>query len=128
MNKEKIQDKLNIVNLSSEAKKFYDNWESQLEYINTTMRAIRKVQTDSTMLNLCVNDASILEKQYNGYVFDKIERPNKFNQYTVYIPDIKMFTRVNIKESLHNYTCCKFKIYLIQDGITLKRKIRVEQI
>lgn len=128
LNMLKIQDKLSIVNLSSEAKKFYDNWESQLEYINTTMRAIRKVQTDSTMLNMCVNDTSILEKHYNGYVFDKIERPNKFNQYTVYIPDIKMFTRVNIKESLHNYTCCKFKIYLIQDGITLKRKIRVEQI
>jgi hypothetical protein len=55
-----------------------------------------------------------------------IERPFKLNQYTVYIPDLKLFTRVNTKNILDNYTASNFKLYLIQDGITLKRKIRAE--
>lgn len=126
LNMLKLQEKLNLAEYSSKSYDFYNYWENQLEYINTTMRAIRKVQTDCNILNICVTDKSILEKIYEGYVFDRIERPNKLHQYTVYIPLIKMFTRVNIKEELPNYNCYKFKLYLIHDGATLKRKIRAE--
>ena len=126
LNMLKLQEKLKLLNYSSRSLEFYNYWENQLEYINTTMRAIRKIQTDCTMLNMCVSNSSILDIIYNGYIFDRIDRPHKLYQYTVYIPEIKMFSRVKIKQSLENYTCCKFKLYLIQDGITLKRKIRLE--
>ena len=39
---------------------------------------------------------------------------------------IKSKERINIKNNLEEYTCLKFKLYLIEDGITLKRKIRAE--
>ena len=104
---------------------FYDNWINRLDYINTTMRAIRKIQTDCNILHICVNNSDILGKVYDGYVFDKIERNNKYLQYTVYIPSIKMIARVNIKDDLCDYSCHKFGLYLIEDGLTLKKKIRV---
>jgi exoribonuclease R len=126
LNMLKIQEKLKLINLSSNALDFYNYWENQLEYINTTMRAIRKVQTDCNMLNMCTNDTTILDSIYIGYLFDMIERPYKLNQYTVYIPDLKLFTRVNTKNIVDNYTSANFKLYLLQDGITLKRKIRAE--
>tara|TARA_R110002073_G_scaffold57834_3_gene147159 strand:- start:11187 stop:12866 length:1680 start_codon:yes stop_codon:yes gene_type:complete len=126
LNMLKIQEKLKLINLSSNALDFYNYWENQLEYINTTMRAIRKVQTDCSMLNMCTNDNIILDSIYKGYLFDMIERPYKLNQYTVYIPDLKLFTRVNTKNIVDNYTSANFKLYLLQDGITLKRKIRAE--
>lgn len=126
LNMLKLQEKLNLSRLSNKSLDFYNYWENQLEYINTTMRAIRKVQTDCNMLNMCTNDKSILETNYKGYLFDMIERPFKLNQYTVYIPDLKLFTRVNTKNILDNYTASNFKLYLIQDGITLKQKIRAE--
>lgn len=126
LNMLKIQEKLKLINLSSNALDFYNYWENQLEYINTTMRAIRKVQTDCSMLNMCTNDTTILDSIYKGYLFDMIERPYKLNQYTVYIPDLKLFTRVNTKNIVDNYTSANFKLYLLQDGITLKRKIRAE--
>ena len=68
------------------------------------------------------------EENYLGYVFDKIERTNKLNQYTVYIPELKLVTRVNVKNEIENYSSCKFKLYLFQDGTTLKRKIKAELI
>jgi len=122
----KIQDKLNINQMSSSANIFYNYWINRIEYINTTMRSIRKIQIDCNVLNLCVNNPEILSKIYDGYIFDKIEWNNKYLQYTIYIPEIKIISRVNIKEDLKEYSCLKFKLYLIEDGTTLKKKIRVE--
>jgi len=119
-----IQDLLGFCPLSQSALDFYTKWEDRLEYINTTMRAIRKVQIDCNVLNLCVSTPNILNKTYDGYVFDKLERADKFIQYMVYIPSIKILTRVNIIEDLKEYSNHKFKLYLIEDGTTLKRKIR----
>lgn len=122
----KIQDKLNINQMSSNANIFYNYWINRLEYINTTMRSIRKIQTDCNILNLCINNPDILSKIYDGYIFDKIEWNNKYLQYTIYIPEIKIISRVNIKDNLKEYSCWKFKLYLIEDGTTLKKKIRAE--
>ena len=121
-----IQDKLKINQMSSNATIFYNKWLNKIDYINTTMRSIRKIQTDCNVLNLCVNNPDILSKIYHGYIFDKIEWSNKYLQYTIYIPEIKIISRVNIKDNLKEYSCNKFKLYLIQDGTTLKKKIRAE--
>lgn len=126
LNMLKLIEKMETINLSKQCLDFYNYWENKLEYINTTMRSIRKVQTDCSMLSLCINNKDILDTIYTGYIFDMIAKHNNLNQYTVYIPEIKMFTRVNIKNLLDNFTSHKFKLYLIQDGITLKQKIRAE--
>ena len=34
---------------------FYEKWTNRLEYINTTMRAIRKIQTDCSLLTFMFN-------------------------------------------------------------------------
>ena len=126
LNMMQLQCNLGLINLSECGNNFYKSWYDKLDYINTSMRAIRRVQTDCNILYLCVNKPETLEKIYDGYIFDKIERVNKNLQYTVYIPSIKIITRVNIKEDMEDYSCHKFKLYLIEDGMTLKRKIRAE--
>ena len=126
LNMIKLQDLLHLAIMSPLANEFYSKWIGKLEYINTTMRAIRKVQIDCNILSLCVNTPSILDDIYDGYVFDKIDCANQYLQYTVYIPKIKIILRVNVRMELEEYSCLKFKLYLIEDGITLKRKIRAE--
>ena len=121
-----IQNRMGILKLNKSAQEFYNNWMDRLEYINITMRAIRKIQTDCNMLNLCVNNPVVLDKCFDGYVFDKIQWRNQYLQYTVYIPELKIVTRVNIKEDIKDYTKHKVKLYLFEDGITLKKKIRAE--
>ena len=126
LNMIQIQENFGLINLSKNGREFYTNWYDKLDYINISMRAIRKLQTDCNILCLCVNKPKLLDKIYDGYIFDKIERANKYLQYTVYIPSIKIITRVNIKEDVDEYSCRKFKLYLMEDGMTLKRKIRAE--
>ena len=125
LNMMNLQRCLSLVETSDLGAQFYANWINRLDYINMTMRAIRKIQTDCNILNICVNNTDLLDKEYDGYVFDKIERNNKYLQYTVYLPAIKMIARVNIKDDMEDYSRHKFGLYLIQDGLTLKRKIRV---
>ena len=67
-----------------------------------------------------------MEEIHDAYVFDKIDWKNQYLYYAVYIPKLKIVSRLIIKSDLKDYTCVKIKLYLMEDGITLKRKIRVE--
>ena len=121
----KIQHNLELIPLSPNATLFYSSWINDLDYINNSMRSIRKIQIDCSLLHLCTNDKTILNEIYDGYVFDKIERENKYFQYSIYLPKLKMISRSKINLNLAEFSHLKFKIFLIEDGLTLKRKIRV---
>ena len=124
----KLQDSLGLYKLKDNAKQFYDRWtcESSLEYINTTMRSIRKVQNDCNLLNICMNDQTLLAKIYDGFIFDKIIRNDLLYQYMVYLPEFKMVNRFTSRYDKVNLSSQKFKIFVFQDENTLKQKIRVE--
>ena len=108
----------------------YDKWTSdeKIEYINKTMRSIRKVQNDCSLLNLCENNKEMLEKIYTGFIFDKIERNDKLYQYMVYIPELKMVNRFTSRYDMINNKNYEFKIFIFIDEIRLKQKIRLELI
>ena len=123
-----VQDSLKLMKLDGSRKEFYDRWtnDESFEYINRTMRSIRKVQNDCNLLNMYAEDKTLLEHEYVGYIFDKIKRNDDLYQYMVYMPKIKMvnrFTSRHDKPSLAEY---KFKIYIFTDESQLKRKIRIE--
>ena len=47
---------------------FYQRWtnDEAFEYINTTMRSIRKVQNDCSLLKLCTSDENIMNAGETG--------------------------------------------------------------
>ena len=112
--------------VSSDCIKFYEYWIGRLEYINTTMRAIRRVQMDCTLLDLCNKNTGLLETTYDGYVFDGIIRSDGLHQYMVYLPDLKISSRITSYIELENYSKHQMKIYLFEDETNIKRKIRVQ--
>ena len=59
----KLQESLKLVEWGEEATQFYNYWtsDSSIEYINTTMRSIRRVQNDCLLLNICSTNKKILE-------------------------------------------------------------------
>jgi hypothetical protein len=120
-----LQQNMNIIQLSESAYKFYDNWLQQLDYINTTMRSIRKLQCDCSLLDMCSNNSSILETVYSGYIFDKIRRNDGLFQYIIYIPKLKMTSRITMRNDFEDYSVKNFKLYLFQDEMRFKKKIRV---
>jgi len=123
-----MQDKLSITKLSEKSLTFYERWtnESAFEYINTTMKSIRKVQNDCSLLNICMTDNAVMKKQYIGYIFDKMVRNDGLLQYMIYIPEIGMTNRITTSEDYTKYTKYKCKLYIFNDEIRLKQKVRVQ--
>jgi hypothetical protein len=89
------------------------------------MRAIRKVQTECTLLELCTNNPKIRSTKYEGYVFDKIVRNDGLFQYMCYIPELKLVSKVNSQSDKQNFDCSLFQIFLFQDENKMKQKIRI---
>ncbi len=105
---------------------FLGKWHEDIEYINICMRAIRKVQTQSTLLELCINNPNIQNTIYDGYVFDKFVRNDGFIQYMVYIESLKLVSRITSRIDKNNYEKCKFKIYTFEDEDQYKKKVRLD--
>jgi exoribonuclease R len=125
LNMIKFQTTTGMINLSESTNNFYNKWLSELDYINATMRSIRKVQCDCSLLDLCHNNPEVMEKQYDGYLFDKIYRNDGLYQYVVFLPELKLSSRITLREDYENFTDKKFKLYLFNDEEKFKRKIRL---
>tara|TARA_B110000285_G_C15141191_1_gene630864 strand:- start:2961 stop:4661 length:1701 start_codon:yes stop_codon:yes gene_type:complete len=120
-----FQNNNKMITLSIHADIFLKKWMDKLPYINTTMRAIRKVQCDCSLLHTCITDPTIMENEYTGYIFDKLTRNDGLFQYIVYLPDIKMTSRITIRDDHGPYKTCKFKLFIFNDENKFKRKIRL---
>ena len=112
--------------MSSSANEFLIYWISQLEYINTSMRAIRKIQTDCELLTRCFHNPEIMESTYNGVIFDKVHKNNGTISYMVFLEEIKLLSRITTKIDMENYSTQNFKLFLFEDEDKLKKKIRLQ--
>jgi exoribonuclease R len=121
----KFQQNTGIIQLSENSDKFYNKWLDKLEYINTTMRSIRKVQIDCTLLDLCANNQDIMEKEYDGYLFDKILKNDGLFQFMVFLPELKLSSRITLRYDINNFENKKFKLFLFNDEENFKKKIRL---
>ena len=124
----KFQQTANIIQLSENAYAFYDSWVKKLDYINVTMRSIRKIQCDSTLLDLCNNTPGVMNAEYDGYVFDKVIRSDGLFQFIVYLPVLKLSSRITTRENIANYEPKKFQLFLFNDEEKFKRKIRLQML
>ena len=103
------------------------NWYSKQYSKGTCIRfAVLMVQNDCAILKICSDDKSILNKTYEGFIFDKIVRNDLLYQYMVYLPELKMVNRFTSRHDRQNQSSNQFKLYIFTDESTLKQKIRVE--
>jgi hypothetical protein len=126
LNMIKFQQAYGMITLSNECDAFYNQWLGELEYINTTMRSIRKVQCECSLLDVCCNQSGVLEKEYEGFLFDKLERNDCLYQYICYLPQLKLSSRITLRDNVENFSTKKVKLHLFHDEEKLKRKIRLE--
>jgi hypothetical protein len=128
LNMIKFQQVCGFIKLSENSNIFYDKWLKDLECINITMRSIRKVQCDCTLLDLCHSNPEIMEKEYDGYLFDKICRNDGLFQFIVFLPELKLSSRITCRVNLENFDCRKFKMFLFNNEEKFKKKIRLHLI
>jgi exoribonuclease R len=125
LNMIKIQETMNIINLSGDANIFYKKWTNELEYINVTMRSIRKLQIDCSLLDKCTHNTELMDKEYHGYVFDKIVRNDGLYQFIVFLPELRLSSRIILRDNIENFESKMFKLFLFKDEEKYKKKIRL---
>ena len=111
---------------SPEATLFFNQWLDQLSYINTSMRSIRKIQTDCEVLHRCTTDPGLLQTPHTGTLFDKLRKNDGGFVYMVYLEDLRLLTRFKTYEEYDNYSSHPFQLFLFLDEHSLKKKIRVQ--
>jgi exoribonuclease R len=106
--------------------RFLNNWQNQIDYINITMRSIRRVQTDCELLHAFHKNPEIIDEKHTGVLFNKIyiESSDSFT-YMVYLEKLKIVSKIYITENLSNYKQYLFNIYLFKNEDKLKQKIRI---
>jgi hypothetical protein len=116
-----------VNNMSLSSMEFIHNWLMQLDFLNISMRSIRKIQTDCALLEHCFNNPDVMTKTYSGVVFDKIVRDDGTIHYMVYLRELKMLSRIiSTQTDIENYSQNSFKIYLFEDEDKTKKKIRLQ--
>ena len=112
----------NIFHFHQEANTFYLNWISKLDYINTTSKNIRKVQSKCNILNICLLHNHCI---YKGKVFDKKMLNNKY-KYQVYIKELNVYSKIYSIDELDEKIEYTFKLYVFQNEGTIKNKINLD--
>jgi hypothetical protein len=137
----RLVDLLNLIdiqgeNMSSTAKRFATNWCKRLDYINTTMKAIRKVQNNCTLLATYLKDTT--EGRYTGLLFNKtllsegqsnseaMYKPEAMYKFTVYIPALKMVSTIKTTQNFDNYRTVVVAAHSFMDEDNVLKKIRVQ--
>lgn len=121
-----IQESLQLLKPNDKKSLFLKKWCQSLEYINTTMRAIKKVQRNCNLLSKCIHNSEILEKEYSCFIFDKLVRNDDLIQYMIYNKELESVAKITTSENLFSYRYYKFKIYIFEDEGNLKKKIRYQ--
>jgi exoribonuclease R len=111
-----------LFRFSDNAETFYLNWIHKLEYINTTSKNIRKVQSKCNLLTICSNHNHCI---YSGKVFDKFISKNAY-KYQVYIPELKVYSKIYCDKELDENREYTFKLYVFQNESSLKNKIKLD--
>jgi len=116
---------LRVRKLSVEAQEFMEKWIHEMDYINMSMRSIRKIQIDCAMMDRCFHDEELMQRSLTGFVFDKVAKNEGLKGYMVYLTELKMLFRFNTYMDIDNYTEHRFKLFFFGEEHHPKRKVRL---
>jgi exoribonuclease R len=126
LNQQMFFNKFNMVkNQSDMSIEFLNKWLGKMEYINDSMRSIRKVQTDCELMTMCEKNPDIMNEKYEGVVFDKMVRNNGVITYMVYIEKLKMLSRLTTDVVLVDNSSMLLSMYVFMGEYNSNRRIRV---
>lgn len=110
--------------LSPAAIEFQQTWTGRIDFINSAMRSIRKVQNECDLIYRCTQDPNLLQATHRGVVFDKMERENNVYNYMVYLDSLNLLSRVRSTENVCNFSEVGCKLLLFENEEKTRRKVR----
>lgn len=116
-------------NLSNNSKHFYNKWLYKLEYVNLTMKSIRRVQNNTFLINKFTFHKNEIEILHKGFIFEKKIEVDSIYKYLVYLPKFKLIQSFTINnENIEINEFYNFKIFVFNDENSLKKKIKLQLI
>jgi exoribonuclease R len=100
--------------------KFAEKIKINCENLNVMAKAARKVQMDCELYMKVIGKENP-DSIYTGIV---VENPEP-NRYTVFLEELKIFSRIKTIEKLDIFSIGQYKIYVFDDESRLQKKIRV---
>jgi exoribonuclease R len=107
--------------ISGGACAFIAKWMDKLDFMNESMRKIRRVQMDCELLDLCNRDALKTNTAYIGMPIAS----EHAGEYTIYIEKLKLITYMKTPASLPLFAKTRFQVFVFNDEARLCRKIRI---
>lgn len=113
------------VPLSAGAVSFYDRWVCRMDYINDKMRAVRRVQTQCSLLAMCsVSEHSI---ECDAYLFDKHVINEETFMFSVYLKSLNLMYKLKTTDSnIQNGSTHHVRVVVFNEEDSLKKKIRLQ--
>lgn len=111
-----------LYTFTDKAETFYMKWIQQLDYINTTTRYIRKLQSKCKLISIFEKEQ---HKVFKGFLFDKIKRSDNKFHYNVYLPELNIFSSLSLNEDLVDCSEKSFKLFMFNDEALLKKKLKL---
>ena len=117
--------------ISKDALDFCEKWIAQIDYINTSMKSIRKLQMECELIHLCETDPTLLTTVHSGVVFDKkcrdgVSGNSACYSYMVYLKDLKRVARVRSIVDYQEYTALSFRMFFFMDEDNIRDKVRLQ--
>ena len=124
----RLVDLINLIEIHGEimsegARMFSTVWLTRIDYINKTMKAIRKVQNNCSLLHMYMHTNR--GECYTGVIFNKTRDIN-INKFSVYIPALKMVSTIKTDMDLSNYQMVVVSGHLFTDEDNIMKKIRLQ--
>lgn len=116
------------LHISPDAHNFLSSWIQKIDYLNVSMRSIRKIQTDCEVLHRCYINPDIMKTIHKGVIFDKLHKSDGAFVYMVYLEGLNMLSRMKTYTELDNLSIHSFQLYFFEEEHNLKKKIRVQHI
>ena len=79
---------------STEASNFILYWRSRLDFINKSMKSIRKVQSECRLLDFFHNKPNIHEQTFEGIILQKKIYDEFSFTYTVFVKELKVYSKM----------------------------------
>ena len=81
--------------VTPEAQLFMEKWTPKIDFINSSMKLVRKVQLNCELLSYFENVDNDSNKRYEGVVVEKKQCDSSTYSYTVFVSCLKLFSKVS---------------------------------
>ena len=117
--------------ISPDALDFCSHWIAQIDYINKTMKSIRKLQMECELIHLCETDPTLLSAVHSGVVFDKkcrdgVSGNSACYSYMVYLTDLRRVARVRSIVNYPEHTALSFRLFFFTDEDNIRDKVQLQ--